>query len=176
MNQDKLNKYFSTVWRSNIDQYSYSGWALVDKIHPDESVLDVGCGYNEFKSRITNLTGIDPANDSADLKITIEHFAADDNNRHKFDVAFCLGSINFGNKFNILNQIACVINCLRKNARIYWRCNPGIADHANEECNAINFYPWSIDDHVKLSELFGFRLEIVCWDGDRIYAEWSRSF
>lgn len=175
MNQDELNKYFSTIWRPNLDQYTYSGWALVDKIQSSELVLDVGCGHNLFKSRILNLIGIDPANESADFKLPIEYFATDDINRHKFDVAFCLGSINFGNKLNILNQIACVVNCLKPAARIYWRCNPGVADHGNEECKLIDFYPWSIDEHVKLSELFGFKLAIACWDHNRIYAEWIRS-
>lgn len=174
MNSIDLNNYFSTVWRSNLDQYTYSGWAIADKIQSNESVLDVGCGYNEFKSRILNLTGIDPANDRADVKLPIEYFAADNSNHGRFDVALCLGSINFGSKLNILNQIASVINCLKPTARIYWRCNPGLADHGNEECKLIEFYPWTIEEHVKLSELFGFKLDIACWDGDRIYAEWSR--
>lgn len=175
MIQSNLNHYFSTTWKSNLDQYIYSGWTLIDKILPNELVLDVGCGYNEFRSRIPNLIGVDPAFDQADVKLPIEHFAADDANRYKFDVAFCLGSINFGNKLNIMNQIACVVNCLKPTARIYWRCNPGIADHGNDECKAIDFYPWSIEEHVKLSELFGFKLIVACWDGNRIYAEWSRS-
>lgn len=175
MNQQELNEYFSTEWRSNLDQYIYSGLALIDKVRSNELVLDVGCGYNEFKSRIPNLIGVDPANDAADVKQPIEYFAADDANKHKFDIAFCLGSINFGNKLNIMTQIACVINCLKSSARIYWRCNPGLADHGNTKCKAIDFYPWSIEEHVKLSELFGFKLTVACWDGNRIYAEWSRS-
>ena len=171
MKQEELDKYFSTVWKSDIDRYQYSGWALVDKIQSDELVLDVGCGFNEFKSRIPNLVGIDPANDRADYQVSIEKF----NTVDRFDVALCLGSINFGDKLTIMNQIACVINCLRPTARIYWRCNPGIADHGNDECKDIDFYPWSIEEHVKLSELFGFKLMICCWDNNRIYAEWSRS-
>jgi hypothetical protein len=171
MKQDELNNYFSTKWKSNLGQYQYSGWALANKIRANESVLDVGCGFNEFKPRISNLTGLDPANDLADIKLPIEEYSPP----HKFDVALCLGSINFGNKLTIMNQIACVVNCLKPTARIYWRCNPGLADHGNEECKNIDFYPWSIDEHVKLSELFGFRLIICCWDNDRIYAEWSRS-
>jgi hypothetical protein len=171
MKQEELNKYFSTQWASNLDQYTYSGWALIDKIQSNESVLDVGCGFNEFKSRILNLVGIDPANDRADHRVSIEEF----NTVDRFDVALCLGSINFGDKLTIMNQIACVINCLKPTARIYWRCNPGIADHGNDECKNINFYPWSIEEHVKLSELFGFKLMICCWDNNRIYAEWSRS-
>jgi hypothetical protein len=171
MIKSKLNNYFSTIWKSNLDQYQYSGWALVDKIQSNESVLDVGCGFNEFKPRILNLIGIDPANDRADVKLSIEEYSPP----YKFDVALCLGSINFGNKLTIMNQIACVINCLNPTARIYWRCNPGLADHGNEACKNIDFYPWSIDEHVKLSELFGFRLITCCWDTNRIYAEWSRS-
>ena len=171
MKQQDLNNYFATIWKSKLDQYQYSGLAIVDKIRSDELVLDVGCGFNEFKPRILNLVGIDPANDRADYKVSIEEYSPP----HKFDVALCLGSINFGDKLTIMNQIACVINCLNPTARIYWRCNPGHADHGNEACKDIDFYPWSIDEHVKLSELFGFKLMTCCWDNDRIYAEWSRS-
>ncbi len=170
MKQEDLNNYFSTVWKSDIDQYQYSGWALVDKIQSNELVLDVGCGFNEFKPRISNLTGLDPANDRADVKLSIEEYSPP----HKFDVALCLGSINFGDKLTIMNQIACVVNCLNLTARIYWRCNPGYADHGNEACKNIEFYPWSIEEHVKLSELFRFKLMTCCWDGNRIYAEWIR--
>ena len=171
MKQEDLNNYFSSVWKSKLDQYQYSGWAIADKIQSNDLVLDVGCGFNEFKPRILNLVGIDPANDRADYKISIEEYSPP----HKFDVALCLGSINFGDKLTIMNQIACVVNCLKPTARIYWRCTPGLADHGNEECKDIDFYPWSIDEHLKLSELFVFRLATCCWDNDRIYAEWSRS-
>ena len=108
MKQEDLNNYFSTTWKSNLDQYQYSGWAIADKIQSNELVLDVGCGFNEFKTSILNLTGIDPANDLADVKLSIEEYSPP----HKFDVALCLGSINFGNKLTIMNQIACVVNCL----------------------------------------------------------------
>jgi hypothetical protein len=172
MQQQALNDYFSTVWQSNLAQYKYSGWALVDKIQPNELVLDVGCGFNEFKSQIPNLVGIDPANDRADFKIPIEYFRND----IKFDVAFCLGSINFGSEINIVNQIANVIACLKPNARIFWRCNPGLADHQNEQCKNIEFYPWSIEKHAEFADLFRFRLAVAKWDtNNRIYAEWIRT-
>jgi hypothetical protein len=172
MNQRDLNNYFSTIWQSNLKQYRYSGWALVDKIHSEELVLDVGCGFNEFKLRIPNLVGIDPANDRADFKIPIEYFRND----IKFDVAFCLGSINFGSEVNIVNQIACVVACLKPQSRIYWRCNPGLADHNNEACKGIDFYHWTIEKHIEFSELFNFRLDVAKWDtNNRIYAEWSRT-
>ena len=171
MKQTELNEYFAETWQSNLNQYKYSGWALVDKVRPGETVIDVGCGRNEFRERIPNLIGVDPAFSQADYQTTIENFQTE----QRFDVAFCLGSINFGDKLIIMNQIACVVNCLKPTARIYWRCNPGHADHGNEECKNINFYPWTVDEHVKLSELFGFKLLTCCWDNDRIYAEWSRT-
>ena len=83
MNFFNLNNYFATIWKSNLDQYQYSGWALANKIRANESVLDVGCGFNEFKPRISNLTGLDPANDRADVKLSIEKYSPP----HKFDVA-----------------------------------------------------------------------------------------
>jgi hypothetical protein len=172
MHQQDLNDYFSTIWRSNLDQYKYSGWALIDKVSFDELVLDVGCGFNEFKNKIPNLVGIDPANDRADFKIPIEHFRND----IKFDVAFCLGSINFGSEANILNQISHVVGCLKTKSRIYWRCNPGLHDHGNTECNNIDFYSWSIAKQAEFAELFGFRLVVAKYDtNNRIYAEWSRT-
>jgi SAM-dependent methyltransferase len=171
MKQKDLNNYFSTIWRSNLNQYKYSGWALVDKIQPGELVLDVGCGFNEFSRFIPNLIGIDPANIQADHRVGIEDFKP----TNKFDVAFCLGSINFGGSANIISQINCVVRCLKPKAKIYWRCNPGLADHGNESCKDIDFYPWTIEKHAELADLFGFRLTVARWDtGNRIYAEWSR--
>jgi predicted metalloenzyme YecM len=171
MKQEDLNNYFSTVWRSNLNQYKYSGWNLVDKVMPYETVLDVGCGFNEFRQRMPNLIGIDPANDLADVKVRIEDYKP----TNKFDVAFCLGSINFGGGANIISQINCVVRCLKPQARIYWRCNPGLADHGNEACKNIDFYPWTIEKHVELADLFGFRLTVARWDtANRIYAEWFR--
>jgi len=172
MNQQALNKYFQTTWHSRIDQYRYSGYALIDKINPAETVIDVGCGINPFKNKIKNLIGIDPAFKQADYQILIEDFITD----QKFDVAFCLGSINFGSEARILKQISSVVELLKLKSRIYWRCNPGLADHNNTECQYIDFFPWTLQNHLDYAEQFGFICEVVCWDNNnRIYAEWIRS-
>lgn len=172
-NQDYLNFYFSKVWRGRIDQYQFSGLALLDKVKPGEKVLDVGCGDNFFKDHIPTLTGIDPANAKADQQVSIENFVPD----YKFDVAFCLGSINFGNDDVILRQIRKVVSCLdQKNARIYWRCNPGQQDHGNAECKDIEFYPWTFERQIHYADYFGFKIMELRWDtNNRIYAEWKRS-
>lgn len=171
MNQQQLNKYFSETWKSNIGQYKYSGWNLVELIRPYEYVIDVGCGFNEFKLHISNLIGIDPANEKADVVTSIEEYQTD----QLFDVAFCLGSINFGNEETILYQIECVVRLLKPKCRIFWRCNPGRHDHGNDQCNDISFYKWTIAKHLEFSEKFGFSLNEAVWDnGNRIYAEWVR--
>lgn len=176
MNQDYLNHYFGTIWHKNsnpIETAELSGKSLIDKIKEGESVIDIGCGVNPFKSFISNLIGIDPAFDQADYKCTIEEFHTD----QKFDVAFCLGSINFGSREDIERQIEKVVSILKPAARIYWRCNPGQQDHANEECKTIDFYPWNVWEHVRLSEKFGFKLMECMWENDnrRLYAEWVRN-
>ena len=171
MDQPTLDKYFSTHWHSNIDQYQYSGWALVGKIKLGESVLDVGCGTNPFKTSIANLTGIDPAFDQADVKCTIEEFQSN----VQFNVAFCLGSINFGSDTTILRQIQCVVNLLTPRARIYWRCNPGRADHGNEHCQKIDFFNWTPELLHQYADQFGFGVADLQQDSNnRIYCEWCR--
>lgn len=171
MNQSQLNEYFATKWKSNLDQYLYSGWNLVNKVTENEWILDVGCGPNPFKGKIKNLIGIDPAFEEADFKVSIEEFKTD----QKFDVAFCLGSINFGDRDKIITQIKLIVNLLNPTARIYWRCNPGLFDHQNEDCKKILFYNWSIQDHLELSKYFGFKcIETKIDTNNRIYAEWRK--
>lgn len=172
MNQLGLNNYFSTHWRGHLNIYQYSGLSLAKKIKPDEWVLDVGCGINSFKPLIANLVGIDPAFGQADYQTTIEDFKTE----LRFDVAFCLGSINFGTEETIKNQIKCVTNLLNPTSRIYWRCNPGRHDHGNKECKEIVFFPWSEKLLDQFAIEFGFKLVDLKQDtNNRIYAEWTRS-
>ena len=149
----------------------YSGWNLINKVSDNEWVLDVGCGPNPFKGKIKNLIGIDPAYDEADYKVTIEKFKTN----KKFDVAFCLGSINFGEENKIISEIHSIVNLLNPDSRIYWRCNPGRKDHPSKECEFIDFFPWTFEMHQKFSKYFGFECISLEWDNNnRIYAEWSR--
>lgn len=172
MDQQLLNNYFSMHWRGHLNLYNYSGLSLSKKIKPDEWVLDVGCGINPFKPLIANLVGIDPAFGQADVMTTIEDFQTE----QRFDVAFCLGSINFGSEKNIKNQINCVVNLLQPTARIYWRVNPGRQDHGNKECKEIDFFAWSPELLREYAEEFGFKLVDYKQDlNNRLYAEWTRS-
>ena len=167
-----ISEYFEKVWRPNTDQYKYSGWALLDKVGVDDKVLDVGCGYNLFKQHLgERLTGIDPYNDAADHRVSIEDWESED----QYDVIFCLGSINFGSEDVILKQIEKVSTLVKTGGHIYWRQNPGLKDHKNEECKDIDFFDWSFEKNIRYADMFGFRVEMLAWDnGRRIYSEWAK--
>jgi hypothetical protein len=175
VDQQYLNNYFGNIWHKHSDpcnKQTKSGLELLSKITDNDSVIDIGCGTNPFKGKIKNLIGIDPAFDQADVKSTINEFTTD----QTFDIALCLGSINFGDVVDIERQIAKIVSLLKPSCRIFWRCNPGQQDHPDPACKDINFYPWTIEEHVRLSTKFGFKLVECCWEqnGSRIYAEWQR--
>lgn len=176
INQELINNYFSQVWSQRhrgLDKYQYSGYALIEKIRPGESVIDVGCGENLFRGHIPNLVGVDPAFDQADRKMTLAEFVAQ-GAIQRFNVAFCLGSINFGTREDIENEITLLMRLMHtRDSRIYWRCNPGAHDHGNEEFNSIPVYPWTVEDQWELAEKFGYEIRELEWDSNnRIYAEW----
>lgn len=174
-NQNLLNEYFATEWLArpdvSLEKYKYSGLALLDKIAETDWVLDVGCGNNYFKGKIKNLVGIDPANDNADVKTTIEDYVTD----QIFDIAFCLGSINFGDSADIALQISKVSALLTVKGKIYWRCNPGKYDHGTKGVHQIQFFRWDEHWHNYLSSQLGFAVVDFKKDThDRLYAEWIK--
>lgn len=194
IDQQLLNTYFSGPWRAGhrgIAQFELSGFSLINKLNEGEKVIDVGCGMNHFKDKWPDVTGIDPAFPEADYQLSIEEYASQYTD--KYDVAFCLGSLNFGTPNDIETQIRAVTQLLKPKARIYWRCNPGLRDHDNKECNTVPFYNWSFLEQMRLADLFGFKIKDLRWDShsnvyqsyqiqngkassiiNRIYAEWVR--
>lgn len=148
---------------------------IAEKIHPTERVLDVGCGFNIGKTLINNLVGIDPAFPSADYQVTIEDYQPD----QLFDVALCLGSINFGTEDVIARQIEKVVSCLNKRSWIYWRLNPGRKDHVDPACQQVDFFPWSFDRLRSFAVQHGYtqynEQEERNANTVRLYAEWRRN-
>ena len=174
-----LNEYFGTKWKPNSNVHTYSGpVAIAQKISAGEAVLDVGCGQNPFKTLLPNVVGIDPAFTEADVQCTIEEFETD----QRFDVATCLGSINFGTEETIRSQVAKVVALLKPQARIYWRLNPGRRDHQHSDCEAIPFFPWTLEFLNDLAVEHGFVQENTQTEAGaslgkdvvRLYAEWRR--
>ena len=134
-----LKNYFSKVWQPETKKFKYSGLAIIDEVNamsPD-NVVDIGCGYNEFKGKIKNLIGIDPYNDRADIDVHTLDYKPD----IQFDVAICLGSINFGSSDKILAELENVVSIVKSGGMLYFRVNPGI-QHDKPAAKWINFYDW----------------------------------
>lgn len=174
--QANLNRYFSEHWQPNGTAYQWSGHARLAELLKDQRVLDVGCGHNPFQHEFKlNVWGIDPAFTEADEVCTIEEYQP----RELFDVATCLGSVNFGDERVIAAQIAKIVACLKPQSRIYWRLNPGRKDHISPECQSVPFFPWDFQRLRAYAQQHGFEQVEEHVEQDeralRLYAEWVRN-
>jgi len=150
-----LHNYFSKYWENDIKKWKYSGLALVDEVNSlkPRAVLDVGCGYNEFRGKINNLTGIDPYNEQADLLVSTLDYKTD----QKFDVMLCLGSINFGDRDKIIAEVGRCVDLLADGGTMFFRVNPGV-QHNKPEANWIEFFAWNVPFIIELSEIFNLKV------------------
>jgi hypothetical protein len=167
-----LEKYFSEVWQSRTKKYKYSGLKLIDEVNnlKPEAVLDVGCGFNEFKGKIHNLTGIDPYNDKADIKVKIMDYAPD----NQFDVIICLGSVNFGSTDKIFRELENIMRLSAPAAKMYFRVNPGM-QQPQPEAKWITFYPWESTFIINCADHFKVELlELRDDSNGRLYFVWAK--
>ena len=168
-----LEKYFSEVWQSRTKKYKYSGLTLVDEINNlnPNAVLDVGCGFNEFKGKIHNLIGIDPYNNKADIKVKIEDYTPN----QLFDVIICLGSVNFGSTDKIFTELEHIVSIASSNGKMYFRVNPGLS-HTPPESKWITFYPWTPTFIMNSAEFLDVDvLELRNDSNGRMYFVWRKT-
>ena len=171
VDQAVLRKYFSEVWQPKTKKYKYSGLSIVDEINElsPRSVVDLGCGYNEFSGKINNLVGVDAFNAKADITSTITDY----NPQEKHDIAICLGSINFGSADNVFFELAHVVsNVVNPGGLIFFRGNPGKM-HEAAEARWIDFFEWTPEFIVSSARVLGC-IPIVCKpDQDRLFFVWK---
>lgn len=178
IDKELINDYFNKYWNGGNHPFQYSNIEnILKKISDTDKVIDIGCGYNPFKPYLKErLYAIDPAIDCGDELVDIESFDPKDK---IWDVALCLGSINFGDEEIIKHQIKKAVSLLSHTGLIIWRQNPGVADHNNEECKDIPFFHWTIEKNYQYAEENGCEI-IFCTEeyndkgNMRIYAEWIK--
>ncbi len=167
IDREVLKNYFSKVWQPETKKFKYSGLAIIDEVNNmnPSNVIDIGCGYNEFKGKIKNLTGIDPYNERADICIHTLDYKPD----VQYDVAICLGSINFGSSDKIIKELENVVGIVRSGGFLYFRVNPGI-QHTKPEARWINFYDWDPIFISNVSECLNCNvIKLRQDDNDRFY-------
>jgi hypothetical protein len=150
-----LHRYFANHWDNDMKKWKHSGLALIDQINDmkPRAVLDVGCGYNEFKGKIHNLIGIDPYNNRADHEIDIMEYRS----MEKFDIILALGSINFGGRNKIIAEVSKCVNMLEDGGMMFFRVNPGV-QHIKPEAKWIEFFAWNVPFIIELSEMFNLKV------------------
>ena len=156
-----LERYFSQVWQPETKKYKYSGLTIIDQVNAlnPERVLDLGCGYNEFKGKIQNLTGVDPYNPRADInEHTLDYMPA-----VEYDVVICLGSINFGSADKIFKEVQRAVELTRTGGLIIFRANPGI-QHSARESQWIDFFEWDTSFILNTAAALGCRVNELHYD------------
>ena len=121
-----LSWFFGEIWKPRTEKYHWTGYRIAEEIcrmNP-RRVLDVGCGYNPFKGRIPNLTGIDPYNNCADFMVDILDYHVEP---ASYDHVIALGSINFNSRADIEERFAATVDLLAPNGHLWMRCNPGLS-------------------------------------------------
>ena len=159
------------VWQPRTDVYQYTGWGIVAEINKRDpkAVLDVGCGYNQFKPRIKNLVGIDKFNNSADYMVDILEYNVEP---ETYDAVIVFGSINFGDYSDVSARFRKVFELTAPGGKIYVRANPG-QTHKNGPW--IEIFPWDFEAAHRIAKENNVRLATFKKDnGDRLYFEYQK--
>jgi len=150
-----LHKYFQKHWQADMKKWKYSGLSLIDQVNElnPRAVLDVGCGYNEFRGKIHNLIGIDPYNNKADHQLDLMSYKP----QNKFDIILALGSINFGGRNKIIAEVSKCVNMLEDRGMMFFRVNPGV-QHDKPEAKWIEFFAWNVPFIIELAEMLNLKV------------------
>lgn len=167
-----LGRYFSEIWQPEMKKFKYSGLGLINEVNrlKPRHVLDIGCGYNEFKGKIDNLVGLDPYNNAADIKCKISDYRSD----IQYDVVLALGSINFGSTDKIFTELERAVKLTASGGKMYFRVNPGL-QHTPPESKWISFYPWNSNFIINCADYFDLDvLDIRNDSNNRMYFVWNK--
>lgn len=172
-----LKYFFGSIWQPRTETFEFTGWEVVNQINAltPKSVLDVGCGYNQFKGKVNNLIGIDPFNPNADYMIDILDYNVDD----KYDVIMVFGSINFNDYEEIDSRLAKVFSLLDTNGKVFMRANPGlqhvVAEGADYEGPWVDVFPWSFEYANEFAKKYDVKLESFKQDANnRLFFIYSK--
>jgi SAM-dependent methyltransferase len=165
-------RFFGEIWKPKTETFSYTGWQLVDEINKlkPNRVLDVGCGYNQFKGRVNNLIGIDPYNNMSDYQVDILEFV---DAPQSYDVIMALGSINFNCYTDIEERVAACVTLLAPKGKFFLRVNPG---EQHEKGPWVDVFHWDFKVVQEFAKKFNLILETFKKDNNnRLYVVYAKN-
>lgn len=143
--------------------HSESSYSLIPWLQEQEAdlILDIGCGTNPYKEHVNNLIGMDAANyPEADLNMAAEEVKdAGIFQDNCADVVMALGSINFGDWDNVLNQLEICIDWCKPGGYIV--CRARLNDHTELNLKkGFVQYGWKVEDIYTATEIFSDKVEL----------------
>ena len=108
------------------NKWNIRGQALVDRLqamqadNPNLTILDMGCGVNEYKKYLNNVTGVDPYREEADILAKQSDF---DPQGQTWDVIICFGPMNWYTYDEQYRNMAKLKECLAPNGLLLWSHN-----------------------------------------------------
>jgi len=105
------------------NKWNIRGQALVDRLqamqreNPNLTILDMGCGVNEYKKHLNNVTGVDPYRKEADILSKQSDF---DPKGQKWDVIICFGPQNWYTYDEQYRNFMKLKECLAPNGLLLW--------------------------------------------------------
>ena len=144
------------TWKAGKEDLLLAGKKdLMEEVNNLESslVIDAGCGHNVFKGKIKNLIGFDISNfPNADFVSSIQDAEFENESA---DVVLALGSVQFGNKTDVYEDVAKLVSWVKPGGYIVMRArmdqNFLPLDKRNSPRKSFQYF-WSEDDINFLSE------------------------
>ena len=133
--------------------FEHSGLNLVDEVNRlnPNLVVDVGCGVNYFKNKITNLIGFDVVNyPGVDSVCAIEDMSIVPGS---VDVALALGSLQYTTREQVHKDLSKIVGWLRSGGLIVVRNRQFVSE--SESAHSEYGYRWSQEWFDKVSAEFG---------------------
>lgn len=106
-----------------INKWNLRGQSLVDRLRsmqaskPSLTILDMGCGVNEYKNHLNNVTGVDPYRKEADILCKQEHFEPQG---QTWDIIICFGPQNWYTYDQQYRNFAKLKECLSDDGILFW--------------------------------------------------------
>lgn len=128
---------------------------IIDEVNAMDTdlVIDAGCGRNVFKGKIKNLVGFDIVDfPNVDFVSSIQDAEFENESA---DVVLALGSVQFGNKTDVYEDVAKLVSWVKPGGMLIFRNRTNsnsVPDYAKNRQRFNHHYWWTKDDINFLSE------------------------